>query len=135
MEGNLKNCENPRIGCHTVFGKLVDGFDTLNAIANMEVPNPQNGKPTTPVTIEKVNIIRKGRAARNFDAADAFKEGMNAKKRKMPRRLKNRPQECKKPPARLRSNVKKPNNWTVVYPFTYLKREMEQNLKSARLFL
>jgi cyclophilin family peptidyl-prolyl cis-trans isomerase/FKBP-type peptidyl-prolyl cis-trans isomerase len=80
MEGNLKNCENPRIGCHTVFGKLVDGFDTLNAIANMEVPNPQNGKPTTPVTIEKVNIIRKGRAARNFDAADAFKEGMNAKK-------------------------------------------------------
>lgn len=80
MEGNLKNCENPRIGCHTVFGKLVDGFDTLNAIANMEVPNPQNGKPTTPVTIEKVNIIRKGRAARNFDAADAFKEGMNEKK-------------------------------------------------------
>jgi cyclophilin family peptidyl-prolyl cis-trans isomerase/FKBP-type peptidyl-prolyl cis-trans isomerase len=80
MEGNMKNCENPRIGCHTVFGKLVEGFDALNAIANMEVPNPQDGKPASPVTIEKINIIRKGRDARNFDAAEAFKEGMETKK-------------------------------------------------------
>ncbi|MGB3776201.1 MAG: peptidylprolyl isomerase, partial [Leeuwenhoekiella sp.] len=80
MDENLKNCENPRIGCHTVFGKVVKGFEALNAIANVEVPNPQNGKPSTPVFIEEVNIIRKGKAARKFDAVDTFREGMDNKK-------------------------------------------------------
>ncbi|WP_031425697.1 peptidylprolyl isomerase [Flavimarina sp. Hel_I_48] len=81
MEGNLKNCENPRTGCHTVFGKVVKGFETLNTIANVEVPNPQDGKPANPVTIEEINIIRKGGAARRFDAAKTFREGMDAKKK------------------------------------------------------
>jgi len=80
MEGNLKNCENPRTGCHTVFGKLVEGFETLNTIANVEVPNMQDGKPASPVKIEEVNIIRKGRNARKFDAVKTFREGMENKK-------------------------------------------------------
>ena len=80
-EGNLKNCENPRIGCHSVFGKLVKGFETLDAIANVKVPNPQNGKPETAVTIEKVTIVRKGREAKNFDAPKVFKEQMEKKEK------------------------------------------------------
>ncbi len=80
-DGNLKNCENPRISCHSVFGKLVQGFDALNAIANVKVPDPQNGKPETPVTIEKITIVRKGGAAKNFDAPKVFKEQMKKKEK------------------------------------------------------
>lgn len=80
-QGNPKNCENPRIGCHSVFGKLVNGFDVLDAIANVKVPNPQNGTPETPVKMEKVTIIRKGSAAKNFDAPKVFKKQMDLRQK------------------------------------------------------
>ncbi|MAZ29401.1 MAG: peptidylprolyl isomerase [Cytophagaceae bacterium] len=70
--GTLKNCEDPRTSCHTVFGKVVKGFDVLDAIANTEVNNPRKGDPKEPVTIEKVEIIRKGTEARRFDANEVF---------------------------------------------------------------
>lgn len=46
---------------HTIFGQLVEGFDTLTAIAN--VPKDGNNKPTTPVTINNASIV-----ANNTDA-------------------------------------------------------------------
>ena len=60
-EDNLKNCENPQIGCHTVFGQLILGFDVLKAITEVEMKDPRRGKPMRPVTMESVRIIRKGK--------------------------------------------------------------------------
>ncbi|MCM4154453.1 peptidylprolyl isomerase [Gramella sp. AN32] len=51
---------------HTVFGKLVKGMDVLEAIGKVET-GPRD-KPTKDVTINEINIIRKGKAAKNFDA-------------------------------------------------------------------
>lgn len=78
-QGNPKNCASPNVGCHTVFGKLVKGFDTLEAIANVEMADPRAGKPKSTVTIETVNIIRKGAAARKFDAPEVFEKELAAK--------------------------------------------------------
>jgi FKBP-type peptidyl-prolyl cis-trans isomerase len=52
---------------HTVFGKLVSGEDVLDSIAGVEV-DPANNRPLVTVTIKKLNIIRNGKEARNFDA-------------------------------------------------------------------
>jgi len=53
-------------GKHTVFGKVVEGQDVVNKIA-------QGDK------IEKVEIIRKGASAENFKAPEEFKKFNNAK--------------------------------------------------------
>jgi peptidylprolyl isomerase len=46
---------------HSVFGHVVKGQEVVNAIVQGD-------------RIEKVNIIRKGKAAENFDAAKVFAE-------------------------------------------------------------
>lgn len=79
LEGQAKDCENPRTSCHTVFGKLIQGFDTLDSIANVEKNNPQAGVPKSPVTIQKVTIIRKGSAAKQFDAPEVFNDELEKK--------------------------------------------------------
>jgi cyclophilin family peptidyl-prolyl cis-trans isomerase len=48
-------------GKHTVFGHVIKGQDVVNAIAQNDV-------------IEKVKIIRKGKAAKKFDALKTFNE-------------------------------------------------------------
>lgn len=58
---------------HSVFGELVKGMDVLDTISNVKVA-PGNNKPVEPVVIEKVNIIRKGQAAVNFEAAKVYAE-------------------------------------------------------------
>lgn len=75
--GTLKNCEDPRTSCHTVFGKVVKGFDVLSEIENVEVNNPRQGDPKNPVIIEKIQIVRKGADARRFDANEVFAEETN----------------------------------------------------------
>ena len=72
--GNLKDCKNRQVYCHTIWGKLRIGFDVLDKIANVEVTGPQKSTPVEPVLIKEVNIIRKGGAARSFDAPAVFKE-------------------------------------------------------------
>ncbi len=52
---------------HTVFGKLISGEDVLDSIAGVEV-DPANNRPLVSVTIKKLNIIRNGKEAKNFDA-------------------------------------------------------------------
>ncbi|WP_405291120.1 peptidylprolyl isomerase [Algibacter sp. Ld11] len=55
---------------HSVFGELVIGLDIQDSISNVEVD--RKNKPLEDVVIQKLNIIRKGRAAKKFDAPDIF---------------------------------------------------------------
>jgi len=72
--GNLKDCKNPQVYCHTIWGKLRIGYDVLDKIANVPVTGPRNSTPVDPVIIKEVNIIRKGSAAKSFDAPTVFQE-------------------------------------------------------------
>ncbi|OBX21073.1 peptidylprolyl isomerase [Bizionia algoritergicola] len=58
---------------HSVFGEVVIGMDVLDTISNVKV-EPGSNKPVEPVIIEKLNIIRKGKAAEGFNAAEVYKE-------------------------------------------------------------
>ena len=60
-------------GRHSVFGNLVIGEDVLHTIAGIEVSKPSN-KPVNPVVMKEVNIIRKGKDAKKFDAPKVFKD-------------------------------------------------------------
>ena len=55
---------------HTVFGELVLGLDIQDSISNVKVGN--RDKPLKEVVIEELNIIRKGKAAKKFNANDIF---------------------------------------------------------------
>ncbi|MDW5289828.1 peptidylprolyl isomerase [Formosa sp. PL04] len=55
---------------HTVFGELVLGLDVQDSISNVE--RDGNDKPLEDVVIESVIIIRKGAAAKKFDANAVF---------------------------------------------------------------
>ncbi|MDO7171794.1 peptidylprolyl isomerase [Mariniflexile sp. AS56] len=55
---------------HAVFGELVLGFDVLDSISNVKV-GPGN-KPIEDVVLKKLNIIKKGKGAKNFDAPKIF---------------------------------------------------------------
>lgn len=59
-------------GRHTVFGKVVQGQEVVDSIGKVET-GPSD-KPVEDVTIETVNIIRKGSAAKDFDAPRVFEE-------------------------------------------------------------
>lgn len=69
--GFLKQCKNPRVACHTVFGEVIEGIDVVDSIANLEVSQPGN-KPIDPVTMKTVSIIRNGKDAKNFDAVEVM---------------------------------------------------------------
>lgn len=60
-------------GGYSVFGYLVIGEDVLHTLAGVETSKPGD-KPVNPVIMEEVNIIRKGKDAKNFDAPVVFKE-------------------------------------------------------------
>lgn len=53
-------------GRHTVFGEVVYGLDVVDTIAN--VKTLAQDKPEVDVVMNKVEIIRNGKAARKFDA-------------------------------------------------------------------
>lgn len=55
---------------HSVFGELVIGLDVQDSISNVEVDS--NDKPLVDVVITELNIIRKGKAAKKFDAPTIF---------------------------------------------------------------
>ncbi|WP_299123885.1 peptidylprolyl isomerase [uncultured Winogradskyella sp.] len=77
-QGNMKPCDQPRVSCHSVFGELVKGIEVQDSISNVKVVNPaaRNHKPVEDVVITKLNIIRKGKAAKSFDAPKVFSEEM-----------------------------------------------------------
>ncbi|MCG8572385.1 MAG: FKBP-type peptidyl-prolyl cis-trans isomerase [Spirochaetes bacterium] len=62
----VKNLDNR----HTVFGKIIEGLDVVDAIGN--IPTDENENPTEKQVIKKVKIIRVGKKAKQFDAEAAF---------------------------------------------------------------
>lgn len=63
---------------HAVFGYVVDGMAVHDSISNVKVidPSRRNHKPVEDVIITKLNIIRKGSAAKSFNAPRVFEEEM-----------------------------------------------------------
>ncbi len=57
---------------HTVFGELVIGLDIQDSISN--VKKDARDKPLDSVVINELNIIRKGKDAKKFDAPKVFKD-------------------------------------------------------------
>ncbi len=51
---------------HSVFGEVVVGLEVIDSIA--AVPTDQRNKPLDSVVMERVQIVRKGKAAKEFDA-------------------------------------------------------------------
>jgi peptidylprolyl isomerase len=61
-------------GKHSVFGELVVGEAVVDSIGKVET-GPRD-KPVKDVVINSVNILRKGKEAKSYDAVEAFKEGV-----------------------------------------------------------
>lgn len=59
-------------GSYNIFGYLVLGEDVLHTLAGVETTKPGD-RPVDPVIMNEVNIIRKGKEAKNFDAPSVFK--------------------------------------------------------------
>tara|TARA_R110002050_G_scaffold281956_1_gene429624 strand:- start:32999 stop:34126 length:1128 start_codon:yes stop_codon:yes gene_type:complete len=55
---------------HTVFGELVLGLDIEDSISNTKTDS--SNKPLIDIIIEELNIIRKGKEAKKFDAPNIF---------------------------------------------------------------
>lgn len=79
-------------GKHSVFGKVIKGQEVVDSIGSVETAKAD--KPVEDVVINKVNIIRKGSAAKDFKAAEVFdaefkaieekrKEALAAKEREL----------------------------------------------------
>lgn len=60
-------------GGYNVFGYLVMGEDVLHTLAGVETSKPGD-KPLEDVVMQEVNIIRKGKDAKNFNAPVVFKD-------------------------------------------------------------
>lgn len=82
---------------HTVFGELVLGLDVRDSIS--KVKRGANDKPLEPVLIEKLNILRKGKEAKSFNATNIFKNHFAEIERKE-----------KEKEAFVKSNLEKLNN-------------------------
>jgi len=68
-------------GKHTVFGKIAEGMNIVDSIANVKVGVAN--KPEKDVIIETIEILRIGKEAKDYDAVSAFLspiEEMEAKK-------------------------------------------------------
>ncbi len=81
-------------GKHTVFGKVKEGFNIVDSIANTKTASAN--KPVEDVVINSVEIIRKGKEAKAFMAAEAFETGIadfEEKKAKKEAELKARLEE------------------------------------------
>lgn len=55
---------------HSVFGKVVEGLNIVDSIAN--VPVGAGNKPVKPVIMNTIEIIRNGKEARKFDAVEVM---------------------------------------------------------------
>lgn len=67
-------------GRHTIFGKVVEGQEVVDSIGQVET-GPQD-KPVQELTIESLNIIRKGKEAKDFNASQVFEDELSQIKAK-----------------------------------------------------
>lgn len=61
-------------GRHSIFGNVVSGQAVADSIA--KVDTSQRNKPKNEVVIEELNIFKKGKEAKEFDAVKAYTEGL-----------------------------------------------------------
>ena len=89
---------------HAVFGQVIEGMDVHDSISNVKVIDParRNHKPVEDVVITKLNIIRKGKDAKFFDAPKVFEEEMP----KMLEKRKQKEAEAKKKAEELAQKAK-----------------------------
>jgi peptidylprolyl isomerase len=59
-------------GRHTIFGKVVQGQEVVDSIGQVETG--AQDRPVKEVKIESLNIIRKGKAAKDFNASKVFED-------------------------------------------------------------
>ena len=82
-------------GSYNVFGYLTLGEDVLHTLAEVETNKPGD-RPVDPVIMEEVNIIRKGREAKDFDAPKIFEEHFAIAEQKERERLAQEEEDRKK---------------------------------------
>ncbi len=78
-------------GRHTVFGKVVQGQEVVDSIGVVETGD--RDRPVQEVKIESIKIIRKGNAAKDFDAPKVFEDKLatiKAEEEEMVERQKSR---------------------------------------------
>ena len=63
-------------GRHTVFGEVVEGLDVVDTIANVETSQDPVSKdrPISEIVMNKVAIVRNGKAAKKFDAVQVMSD-------------------------------------------------------------
>jgi len=67
----------PRLnGSYSVFGQIAEGQSVVDSIGKVETDT--RNKPKEDVRINTVEIVRKGKEAKEFDAVKAFEEGIQA---------------------------------------------------------
>lgn len=64
-------------GGYNVFGKVIEGLAVVDSIAT--TPTAERDKPIEPMIMQEVNIIRKGRDAKKWDAFKTFNGIIDAK--------------------------------------------------------
>ena len=62
-------------GRHTIFGKVIQGLETIDVIANVE--KGSQDKPKDDIVINKVTIFTIGEEYQNYNAEKIFNEGKN----------------------------------------------------------
>ncbi|MGB5553072.1 MAG: peptidylprolyl isomerase [Flavobacteriaceae bacterium] len=72
-------------GKHTVFGKVVEGLTIVDSIANVAVSTEGAtvNRPLEAVVMEKVDIIRNGKEAKQFDALKVMSDYFTEEKEKI----------------------------------------------------
>ncbi len=84
--GFLKPCSSRDssgrpISCHAVFGEVVMGLDILDSIAAVETDD--RDKPLSEIVMNKIEIIRKGKDAKQFDAPQVMTDYFAAEEAKV----------------------------------------------------
>ena len=72
-------------GRHTVFGQVVVGLEVVDSIANVETSQEPNTKDRSmeDVVMKTVEIVRKGKEAKNFDAVQIMTDYFEEEKEKI----------------------------------------------------
>ncbi len=59
-------------GKYNVFGKVIEGLTVIDSIAGVSVNAQANNRPLEEVKMQTIRIIRKGKAAKKWDAPEIF---------------------------------------------------------------
>jgi len=67
-------------GKYNVFGKVIEGLSVVDSIASVPVNAAANNRPLEDVKMQTIRIIRKGKAAKKWDAPQVFTDIQEEKK-------------------------------------------------------